>query len=126
LPQDRSERFRHDVSPTRCFEIPGDQAVVALKVDALRCRYQAFPMRRVSIVGAPGSDEATVGWALSGAMSVPFVELDKLSISPAEANPPSQVPGAQSRDDNGAAVGHTSVPTGVAMRGKSAIHRDRA
>jgi ATPase family associated with various cellular activities (AAA) len=83
-------------------------------------------MRSVSIVGPPGSGKTTVGRALSEAMGVPFVELDKLSIGPAEANLPALVPGAQSRDDNGAAVGNTSVPTGVAMRGKSAIHRDRA
>lgn len=39
-------------------------------------------MRRVSVVGVPGSGKTTVGRRLAGSMGVPFVELDSIFHQP--------------------------------------------
>ena len=45
-------------------------------------RWQAIQMRRVSLVGVPGSGKTTVGRQLAGSMGVPFIELDSIFHQP--------------------------------------------
>lgn len=45
---------------------------------SMTCRWHAAPMRRISIVGAPGSGKTTIGRWLAVSLDVPFVELDAI------------------------------------------------
>jgi adenylate kinase family enzyme len=45
-------------------------------------RWQAAPMRRISLVGVPGSGKTTVGRQLAASLHVPFIELDSIFHQP--------------------------------------------